>query len=372
LADYSIQNASEILTPALAIYSELVDQNLQTTLRLVGGNPARWRPHVKTAKLAWTMRRLVAAGVRSCKASTTLELSTACDAGFTDVLLAYPTVGAAARRALAIARARTGVAISTLIENEAQARQWLGEPVGLFIDVNTGMDRTGIEQDHVAEVVALARVCGPQFRGVHYYDGHLHLPDMNERTAAAHAGYDRLMRLVSALSDAGVAAGEVITSGTPAFPCAISYRPFDSIRHAVSPGTVVYNDLSSLADLPGFGYAPAVVVATTVVSRPKPSRATCDAGHKSVSADAGVPTCAVAGRPDLVPDGPSEEHLPLKCSGAEPAIGERLYLIPRHVCPTVNNFDEALIVEGGRVVGIERVTARGHESPGVLGLVGVA
>src|SRR5207245_1059466 len=113
--DYKIQHDSDLLTPALAIYPELVDRNVATTLRLVGGDPARWRPHVKTAKLAWTMRRLVAAGVRSCKASTTLELSTACDAGFTDVLLAYPTVGATARRALAIARSRTEVAVSTLI-----------------------------------------------------------------------------------------------------------------------------------------------------------------------------------------------------------------------------------------------------------------
>lgn len=49
-------------------------------------------------------------------------------------------------------------------------------------------------------------------------------------------------------------------------------------------------------------------------------------------------------------------------SGAtSPAIGETLYLVPRHVCPTVNNFDAALIVENGRVTGLERVTARGHE-----------
>jgi D-serine deaminase-like pyridoxal phosphate-dependent protein len=91
---------------------------------------------------------------------------------------------------------------------------------------------------------------------------------------------------------------------------------------------------------------------------------TCDAGHKSVSADAGVPTCVVAGRPELTPLKPSEEHLPIEVTGGEvPQIGELLYLIPRHVCPTVNNFDDALIVEQGRVVSVERVTARGHEAP---------
>jgi D-serine deaminase-like pyridoxal phosphate-dependent protein len=162
----------------------------------------------------------------------------------------------------------------------------------------------------------------------------------------------------------------VITSGTPAFPCAATYAPFKSGKfvHRTSPGTVVYSDATSIKQLPAeWGYQPAALVLTTVVSHPKPNVVTCDAGHKSVSADAGVPTCAVAGRPDLTPLKPSEEHLPIEVTaGAVPEIGDLLYLIPRHVCPTVNNFDDAVIVEHGRVVGVEHVTARGHEKPVAL------
>jgi D-serine deaminase-like pyridoxal phosphate-dependent protein len=173
------------------------------------------------------------------------------------------------------------------------------------------------------------------------------------------------MEIVQALDEFGVE--EVITSGTPAFPCAASYAPFRSAKfvHRASPGTVVYSDSTSLTQLPAeWGYQPAAVVVSTVVSHPRANLLTCDAGHKTVSADAGVPTCVVAGRPDLLPLKPSEEHLPIEVKGgARPEIGEALYLIPRHVCPTVNNFDDALIVVGGRVIGMERVTARGHESP---------
>jgi D-serine deaminase-like pyridoxal phosphate-dependent protein len=351
-----------LLTPALAIYPQVVDANVANTIRLLNGDPKRWRPHVKTAKLGFTMRRVVAAGVNACKASTTLELATACDAGFEDVLLAYPVVGANARRVLEIAAANPGVAISTLVENETQAAQWRNTPIGLFIDVNTGMNRTGIEQEHIAEVVSLARAIGSQFRGLHYYDGHLHQPDLSERRTLAHAGYDRLMRLVAALESARVHVPEVITSGTPAFAFAIDYAPFNNLNHKVSPGTVVYSDMMVSADLPDFGFQPAALVLTTVVSHPKPRRITCDAGHKSVSADEGVPTCAVLSWTGLTPDRPSEEHLPINCAGQVPAIGERLYLVPKHVCPTVNNFDDALIIENGRIVGVERVTARGHEA----------
>jgi D-serine deaminase-like pyridoxal phosphate-dependent protein len=90
---------------------------------------------------------------------------------------------------------------------------------------------------------------------------------------------------------------------------------------------------------------------------------TCDAGHKTVSADAGVPTCVVLGHPELEPLTPSEEHLPMRVTGNGdvPGIGEVLYLVPRHVCPTVNNFDDALIVSAGKLIAVESVSARGRE-----------
>src|SRR6185436_5935209 len=137
--------------------------------------------------------------------------------------------------------------------------------------------------------------------------------------------------------------GELITAGTPAFPCSLSYKAFQEARfaHRISPGTVVYNDCTSLVQLPAeYGYRPAAVVVATVVSHPTSGRLTCDAGHKTVSADAGTPNCLVIGHADLTPQKPSEEHLPIDFgAAAAPGIGDTLYLVPKHVCPTINNFD---------------------------------
>ncbi|PWU07530.1 MAG: amino acid aldolase, partial [Terriglobia bacterium] len=231
-------------------------------------------------------------------------------------------------------------------------------------------DRTGIEQSRLPAILELAAAianAGLALRGLHYYDGHLTAPSFEQREKLAHSGYDRLMEIVKAFERSGFPIEEVITSGTPAFPCAATYAPFrkSGFVHRASPGTVVYSDVTSLTQLPAeWGYRPAAVVVSTVVSHPRANVVTCDAGHKAVSADAGIPNCAVAGYPDWTPLKPSEEHLPIEInSGAQPAIGEALYLIPRHVCPTVNNFDEALIVASNRIVGLEKVTARGHESP---------
>jgi D-serine deaminase-like pyridoxal phosphate-dependent protein len=177
-----------------------------------------------------------------------------------------------------------------------------------------------------------------------------------------------LLNVVNQVERSGTRVPEVITAGTPTFPCSLSFNGFRNAAfiHRVSPGTIVYCDASSLAQLPDLqGYRPAVLVLARVVSQPDIRIVTCDAGHKAVSADAGVPTCLVIGHPELMPRAPSEEHLPLAVQegASAPQVGEALYLLPRHICPTVNNFDHALLVRDAAIDSIEEVSARGHESP---------
>jgi D-serine deaminase-like pyridoxal phosphate-dependent protein len=373
--DYHIAGIESVMTPALAIYPDIVEANIDVTLRVLGGDANRWRPHVKTSKLGFIMRKMVERGVTNVKCATTLELQTAAAAGATDILVAYAMVGANARRVCELATAMPDNRISALVETAEQIRAWAGSQVSLFIDLNGGMDRTGLEQDRIAEVVKLARAieeAGIVFRGLHYYDGHMgKYDDLPTREVMAHQGYDQLMQIVAALNAAGLVVEEVITSGTPAFCSVLSYKPFTEAPfvHRASPGTVVYGDFTSINQLPAeWGYRPAAVVVASVVSHPTTHRFTCDAGHKAVSADAGVPTCTVLGHPEFQPQKPSEEHLPidLPVGAAKPAVGDYLYLVPRHVCPTVNNFDHALLVEGGTITAVEAVTARGREVPMVI------
>jgi D-serine deaminase-like pyridoxal phosphate-dependent protein len=372
---YRVTDLEDVLTPALVLYPDLIASNIRQTLNLLDGDANRWRAHIKTAKLGLALQMLVEHGVHNFKCATTLELLVACQNGATDVLLAYPVMGANARRAQDIAGEFPHVRISVLAENEDQLQQWHGSRVGIFLDINPGMNRTGIEQNQTDRVVGLARMiadAGLEFRGLHYYDGQFgSLPDgegTSERTHAAHRGYDRLLEIVNTLNRVGIQVPEVITSGTPTFPSSLTYDGFrgGNFLHRVSPGTVVYCDATSLDQLPSkYGYQPAAMVLTRVVSQPHPGIVTCDAGHKTVSADAGVPTCVVLGHPRLTPLSPSEEHLPLalKQGAKAPPVGESLYLLPRHICPTVNNFDWALLVRNGRIESMETVSARGREAP---------
>ena len=370
-ANFRVVEAQRMLTPSLLIDRDRVQHNIATTLRLLGGDRNRWRPHVKTTKLGYIMRMLVDAGIGQMKCATSLELSVSCQVGARDVLVAYPLVGANAERVRQVAGQNPSVTVSVLVENDEQVEQWRGTSIGAFIDVNPGMNRTGVPEQQIDAVLRLARLIlasGLPFRGLHYYDGHLSKYAMAERCTHAHPGYEHLFTMVNAMVAAGIEVAEVITAGTPAFPCSLSFSRFSNapFAHKVSPGTIVYGDATSLVQLPQeYGYLPAAVVMTRVVSHPAPGIITCDAGHKTVSADAGVPTCVVLGHPGLEPLTPSEEHLPMRVAGGTkpPVVGELLYLVPRHVCPTVNNFDHAAIIRSGRLAAIEPVSSRGRERP---------
>lgn len=367
----SLEGLEAIRTPALVVDLDAVTDNIDATVRLLGGEPDRWRPHLKTAKLGAVMRCILEKGVRQAKCSTTLELETACKIGFTDVLLAYPVTEPQADMVRRIASAYPAVKVSVLVEDPGMLAPWRGSRVGVFIDLNSGMDRTGMLLDGYRQILALAleiTAARLRYAGLHFYDGHANAFAPDEAERRVHAGYDRLLDVVKRLRADGIVTPEVVTAGTPAFPHALGYRKFAAagVTHRNSPGTVVYNDRKSLTQLPAdAGYRPAALVLSRVVSQPGPARFCIDAGHKTVSADAGVPTCEVLGHPDYLPRQPSEEHLPVDIQhGARmPARGELVWLLPSHVCPTVNNFDHAVIVSGGAIRRVERVTARGRHAP---------
>jgi D-serine deaminase-like pyridoxal phosphate-dependent protein len=370
-SEYRIEELDTVITPALAIYPKVVQSNIERTIRLLQGDTNRWRPHLKTAKVGSVVKQYISNGVVNFKCTTSLELLMACRAGAKDILVAYPVTGASVTRVAQIANMFPELRISALVEEERQIAAWSDTKVSLFIDLNPGMNRTGIEQHRVDAIVALALAiqrAGRVFRGLHYYDGHLVCEDMSERTGKAHDGYRQLCVLVDALLSHGIEVSEVITGGSYTFPCSLSYSAFGNSRvvHRVSPGTVVYCDSSTLRLLPAsYGYRPAALVVAQVVSHPSAELITCDAGHKTVSADKGSPTCAVLGQPALKPMSPSEEHLPIAVLGSDrkPRLGSYLQLIPTHVCPTVNNFDRALIIIDGRIAAVEAISARGREGP---------
>jgi D-serine deaminase-like pyridoxal phosphate-dependent protein len=140
-----------------------------------------------------------------------------------------------------------------------------------------------------------------------------------------------------------------------------AFASSEAFVHRISPGTVVFHDGRSQFDNPEVELQPAALVLSRVVSHPAADIVTCDAGSKSVAAEAGDPCAFVLGNDALGALQPSEEHLPLRCSAALPPRGTHLLLVPRHVCPTVNLAEQCVLMDGDSPPRIVPVVARAHE-----------
>jgi len=359
-----------ILTPALLVDLGAARRNIEAVLRLTAG-PARWRPHVKTAKIPEVLALYARAGIRRFKCATPREadvLAGVLEAESTpsgDILLAHHLYGRGLDRLAELTARWPGVSFSTLVESVDQVAELPPGP-GVFIDVDLGMGRTGIGVSEGDEIRAIARAAGERFRGLHAYDGHRHEADLDERARLIHASYDELVSLAGSLRDADLAPSEVITAGTPAFPAALKHVGLATLPgsvHRVSPGTVVYHDLRSVEQLPDLEAEFAATVLTRVASLPGTDRVTCDAGSKSVEGTGPDRIAEVLDHGHLEAISQSEEHTVLMAEGGErPERGALLRLIPGHVCPTVNLATHALLVEDGRLIERVEVAARGHEA----------
>ena len=358
-----------LLTPCLIVHLDRVRGNIKRVLEHLQDDPGRWRPHVKTTKIPEVWRELFAAGVRQFKCATTREAdvlgATLCSQGVKggDILVAYPHVGPALTQLGRIAARHEAVRYSVLCEDPALLGS-IPEALGVFIDLNPGMNRTGVPMSDRARLHELASAAGSRLRGLHFYDGHQHEADLEARARAIHAGYDKLLELRESLLEAGAVIPELITSGTPALLHAASYQPFARLEgtlHRVSPGTVVFHDQRSEEENPDLDLLPAATVLTRVVSHPTSDLATCDAGSKAIAAEAGDPVAVILGYPRWEATQPNEEHLPIRVQGELPPRGTALSLVPRHVCPTVNLAERAVLMDGATLIGVVDVAARAHE-----------
>lgn len=440
-----------IMSPALIINEAHVRHNVETIIKMVGG-PDRWRPHLKTTKMKWVWKILLEAGVRNFKVATTKEAEVMIQLvneiksfkDTVDVLVAYPLVGPNLRalgRLTQTPGARQ-VKLSVLVECDQAIDDVVALDcgIGVFIDINPGMDRTGhpfgepvwtrledgckVNQGFL-KLIDRARSMD-LFRGVHYYEGHISecvaasgitegelKAKLKARKERCFKNYEELRKIIcmcflTYIQSQGmteefvqfmagntdvVLVPEVITSGTPGFTHALEYdlvidlwgkimetprwgkfldvKPENLIGvHRVSPGTVVFHDWRGERQNPGLGLKPAAVIMARVVSNPREGVVTLDCGSKAIAAEAGDPAGYVIGYPELAAMSCSEEHLPCSIVKMETnkrqeefrmPRGEVCFVVPEHICPTVNLADEVLVIpEGSSEIEVRRVDARGH------------
>ncbi len=357
-------------TPEIVLDLDVVRANIERAAAMARESGVVLRPHTKTHKLPRIAHMQLEAGAVGVQVAKLGEAEVMADAGIEDILVGYPIVGEQKLGRLADLAERATITV-TVDSDEvalgiARIARERGLTIRVLLELDTGMRRLGVLPGPGAVELAerVAALDGVELVGVFTHEGHVYTQARDDA--------ERERMTLEACRSAVETAEEIRARGLPA--PVVSVGSAGTFRFAircpgvteVRPGTYVFNDRSQIAQgAAGPGDLAAFVV-TTVVARPAPDRIVVDAGTKVLTSDR-----------MLVPDPPasfgwvwghddwdvvrlSEEHGVVSVPpDAVARIGDRVAIVPNHVCPTINLANAVTVVEAGRVVGRWPVAARG-------------
>lgn len=345
---YEIENAREVLSPAILISPERVRENIRRMIADVG-DVAKLRPHVKTHKLPQVVKMKLDAGIDKFKVATIAEAEMTSQAGGRDVLLAYQPVGPNIDRLVKLAKRDHKTRFSAVVDCPevvsalGQAAIDEGVEIDLLPDIDVGMHRTGMPPDELAVELyrQIAHTDGVNPAGLHAYDGHLHEPNPSLLSDQAQDAFAQVVALKAAIESERFSVPKIVVGGTPT-----------SALHAVHGdvevgcGTTVLWDAGQPETSPALDYLNAAVLLTRVVSRPLHDLLCLDIGHKAVASEMPHPRVRLLGLDAVEPVVHSEEHLVVRTPQADHfPVGSVIYGIPWHICPTMALHSHVWTVE---------------------------
>ncbi|MBS1667129.1 MAG: D-TA family PLP-dependent enzyme [Bacteroidetes bacterium] len=358
---YNIDNINEIDSPALVLYTERVVQNIATAIGMVK-DVQKLRPHIKTHKCLEVVKLMMEAGISKFKCATIAEAEMLGIGKAKDVLLAYQPVGPKLDRFISLIKQYPSTKFSCLTDHTDAATEMgsafdrNGLTVPIYIDLNIGQNRTGIDTaDAVALYGQCAQLKGIKPVGLHAYDGHIRDIDFDTRKQKCDACFASVIEVKEKLIHHGFETPLVVAGGSPTFSIHCKREEIEC-----SPGTFIYWDKGYSDLCPEQKFIPAALVISRVVSLPTENRICSDLGHKSIAAENELgKRVFFLNAAELKPVGQSEEHLVLETfAGHNYKIGDVLYGMPIHICPTVALYERAIIINNHNPEGEWKMVAR--------------
>lgn len=359
---YQINNVSELDSPSIALYKDRLLFNIHKMKAMVGDDVSRLMPHVKTNKMPKVIALMISNGITRFKASTIAEAEIAAQEGANEVLIAHQLVGPKVERLASLIENYPKTVFSTLVDNIASAQR-LNEValnnnlrIEIFIDINNGMDRSGIEMGAGLDelVLEVKSLNGLYFRGLHVYDGHLRNSDFQKRKEEIEHGLKMVNTLYVQLKKEDPNC-RLICGGTPSFTAHLLEE-----NRICSPGTCLFWDWGYGDKMEEQEFKYAALLVTRVISKPKNGIITLDLGHKGVASENPIDSrVRFLNLSDYELLSQSEEHGVLRVKDWDKiAVGDVFYGVPYHICPTINLYDEVAVIENGKKVDTWQITAR--------------
>ena len=345
---FTIKNIDEIDSPALVIYKERVQNNIRFLIGMVNGKLEHLRPHVKTNKISEVCSIMMEAGITKFKCATIAEAEMLALLKAPDVLLSYQPVGPKVNRLAALVEKYPATHFSCVVDN-MQAAEYLSQVfaekklhLDVFIDLNTGMNRTGIPATHATQLFeAVNLLPAVKVVGLHAYDGQISDTDVSNRKQHVDKGFSKVLILAAIIEAITKQPLKIVAGGSPTFPIYAERADVEC-----SPGTFVFWDWGYKNGMPDEPFEYAALVITRIISIVDTHTITTDLGHKSVAAENPFPRVHFLNAPEVTPISQSEEHLVARVADSSVyKTGDVLYGVPVHICPTVALYERAVVIE---------------------------
>ena len=356
----------QLETPVPIVDLDRLSLNLDRMSAYASLHGLRLRPHVKTHKsprIAADQLRLGATGLTCATLREAEVMSEMCD----DILLAYPPIGAA--RLERMMRLPQDITIGVAVDDAdaltalSVAARLARRSFDVYVEADMGMHRVGVQTP--AHAVTLARQISDsaslRYAGLLFYPGHIR-QDVDAQGSPLAALSESVGSFTDALGRAGLTP-EVVSGGST--PAAWRMHEVHGVNE-VRPGTYVYNDRTTAQIGACHWEDCALTVLATVVSTAVPGQAVIDAGTKSLGREPlrgeGEGYGALIDHPEVIVTRMSEEHgiLDLSRTSWKPRLGDRVRIVPNHVCIVVHLFDEIIGVRNDAVESRWPVVARGR------------
>lgn len=345
-------------TPALVIDLDVMERNLARMGDYARAHNLRLRPHTKTHKTPALGAMQLASGAMGLTVAKVSEAEVMLASGVEDLLIAYPLFGAEkVKRLIEVAKqARVTVSVDSVevAKPIAAAAAAAGVTVGLLAEVDVGLHRVGAQPDVYLKLLqGLAELKGTELRGMAFYPGHI----KNNDLAPVEALSGMVGRLLAEAAAAGFALPIVSGGSTPTMWNSHAVMGMNEIR----PGTYIFNDRNTIISGACAPEDCAATIITTVVSTAVPGQYVIDGGSKTFSSDKAAADGfgVILDTPYALFEKMNEEHGYVTDAGHHRRVGDRVRVLPNHICVAVNLQERIHGVRGEQVVETWTVDGRG-------------
>ena len=360
---------SDLDTPALTVDIDKLKHNIRDMAEFAAREGIQLRPHAKTHKTPEIAALQLEAGAVGLTVAKLSEAEVFIEAGCREILVAYPLVGESKHRRLIELCQRANITTvldhPDIAEGLSRSMSAAGLQLPVMVEVDTGLTRCGVQPGAPARDLAhqIARLPGLRFAGLLTHEGHAQVAGAPDQVRAAGLSAGQMMAETAELIRKSGLEAPIISVGlTATAKITATVAGVTETR----PGIYVFYDRSEVLHRVVPPERCAATVLATVATRPTADRIILDSGAKALTSDRAGVSPPVAGHgivvdhPDWDLNSLSEEHGATSIPADDPVrIGERVEIIPNHICPVINLFDSMYITQGERVIDQWAVAARG-------------